>query len=160
MGWTKRQFITQAFDEIGLASYVFDLTADELESQLRRLDAMMTTWNGKGIRLGYPSPSSPSTSNMDDQTGVPDSANEAIYLNLAIRIAPSFGKQVSMETKQAAKAAYNVLLSRATLPNQMQFPGTMPSGAGNKPWELLDDPFLQNPVDPIAVGTDSILELN
>jgi len=26
MGWTKRQYVTQAFEEIGLASYVFDLT--------------------------------------------------------------------------------------------------------------------------------------
>ena len=40
MGWTKRQFVTQAFEEIGLASYVFDLTPEQLQSALRRLDAM------------------------------------------------------------------------------------------------------------------------
>jgi hypothetical protein len=45
MGWTKRQFITQAFEEIGLAAYVFDLTTEQLQSALRRMDAMVAGWN-------------------------------------------------------------------------------------------------------------------
>lgn len=56
MGWTKRQFVTQAFEEIGLASYVFDLTPEQLDSALRRLDTMIASWNALGIRLGYPLP--------------------------------------------------------------------------------------------------------
>ena len=31
MGWTKRQFIEQAFDEIGLASYAFDLGPEQMQ---------------------------------------------------------------------------------------------------------------------------------
>ena len=54
MSWTKRQFINAALEEIGLASYVFDIQPEELESALRRLDAMMADWNAKGIRIGYP----------------------------------------------------------------------------------------------------------
>ena len=42
--WTKREFITQAFEEIGLAAYVFDLTPEQLNSALRRLDAMVGGW--------------------------------------------------------------------------------------------------------------------
>jgi hypothetical protein len=56
MSYTKRQFVTAAFEEIGLASYVFDLTNDELTSACKRLDAMMADWNAKGIRLSYPIP--------------------------------------------------------------------------------------------------------
>ena len=56
MGYKKRQFISAAFEEIGLASYVFDLQPEQLQSALRRLDAMMADWNAKGIRLGYPAP--------------------------------------------------------------------------------------------------------
>ena len=48
MGWTKRQFVAQAFEEIGLASYVFDLTPEQLQSALRRLDTMMAAWNALG----------------------------------------------------------------------------------------------------------------
>jgi hypothetical protein len=61
MGYSKRQFISAAFEEIGLASYVFDLQPEQLQSAMRRLDAMMADWNGKGIRLGYPLPSAPKT---------------------------------------------------------------------------------------------------
>lgn len=159
MGWTKRQFVTQAFEEIGLAAYVFDLTPEQLESALRRLDTMLATWNAKGIRLGYPLPSSPHDSSLDEQTGVPDSANEAIYVNLAIRLAPSFGKTPSVDTKATAKATYDGLLSLAAMPMEMQMPSSLPVGAGNKPWNI-DQPFVNPPVDPVLAGKDGPLEFN
>lgn len=159
MGWTKRQFIEAAFEEIGYAEYVFDLQPEQLETAMRRLDAMMATWNGKGIRLGYPIPSSPQNSDLDQETGVPDSANEAIYTNLGIRLAPTVGKTVALETKQAAKAAYNELLAKYTAPGEMQFPRSLPRGAGNKPWRD-DDPFMPEPGDPLTVGPDSELTFN
>lgn len=160
MGYSKRQFVTAAFEEIGLASYVFDLQPEQLQSALGRLDAMMAEWNGKGIRLGYPIPGSPQYSDLDEPSEVPDSANEAIITNLAIKIAPSYGKQLMAETKLTAKTGYNTLLSRATMPNEMQLPGTMPSGAGNKPWRTYDNPFLQKPVDPVLAGQDGPFEFN
>ena len=157
MGWSKRQFVTQAFDEIGLASYVFDIQPEQLQSALRRLDTMMATWNAKGIRLAYPLPSSPEDSDLDQETEVPDSAYEAIYTNLAVRIAPSFGKQVALEVKVAAKQAYDTLLQRATQPIEMQLPREMPAGSGNKPWRW-DDPFVAPPTDPVETGSEGYLE--
>ena len=35
MGYSKRQFVAAAFEEIGLASYVFDLQPEQLQSALR-----------------------------------------------------------------------------------------------------------------------------
>lgn len=160
MGWTKRQFVTQAFEEIGLAAYVFDLTPEQMQSALRRLDSMMASWNAKGIRLGYPTPTDPQNSDLDEQTNVPDSSNEAVYLNLAIRLAPGFGKTPSPETKSSAKAAYDTLMSLAAMPVEQQLPGTMPAGAGNKPWRVYDDPFLRKPVDPLLAGEDGTIEFN
>jgi len=64
MSWTKRQFITQAFEEIGLAAYVFDLTAEQLDSALRRMDSMVAGWNANGVRIGYPLPGSPEDSDL------------------------------------------------------------------------------------------------
>ena len=160
MGWTKREFVTQAFDEIGLTSYAFDLTPDQMQSALRRLDTMIAAWNALGIRLGYPLPSNPQDSDLDEQTNVPDSSNEAIYTNLAIKLAPSYGKQVMPDTKMTAKESYNTLLSRAAMPIEQQLPGTMPSGAGNKPWRNYDTPFLRRPVDPVIAGQDGVIEYN
>jgi hypothetical protein len=159
MGWTKRQFVEQAFDEVGYAAHVFDLQPEQIQSALWRLDSMMAAWNAKGIRVGYPVPGSPNDSDIDDQTNVPDSANEAIYLNLAIRIAPSIGKVVSPDTKANAKMAYDTLLSIAAMPMEMQLPATMPSGAGNRPWNI-EQPFIRPPVDPLLAGQDSAIDFN
>jgi hypothetical protein len=160
MGYSKLQFVQAAFEEIGLAAYVFDLQPQQIESALRRLDAMMADWNGKGIRLAYPIPSSPENSNINAETGVPDSANEAIITNLAIRLAPSYGKQVMPQTQTVARNAYQTLLSRATTPAEQQMPGTMPAGAGNKPWRLYDDPFLRRPEEGVLAGQDGDIEYN
>jgi hypothetical protein len=160
MGYTKRQFILAAFEEIGLAAYTFDLQPEQLESARKRLDAMIADWNGKGIRLGYPIPSSPQDGSIDEETNVPDSAYEAIICSLGIRLAPSYGKQVMPMTMATAKQGYDTLLQRATFPLEQQMPSTMPSGAGNKPWRVYDNPFVRPPVDPVQVGPDGPLELN
>jgi hypothetical protein len=159
MSWTKRQFVLQAFDEIGLASYAYDLTPEQFNSALVKLDAMMATWNGYGIRLGYPLPSSPGNSTESDATGVPDSANEAIYTNLAVRIAPGYGKVISPDTKATAKNSYNLLLLRANAPLEMQYPDTLPVGAGNKPTRV-DTPFMRQPVEPLLAGQDGPIEFD
>lgn len=159
MAYSKRQFVTAAFEEIGLASYVFDLQPQDLETALRRLDAMMAEWNAKGIRLGYPLPGSPQFSDIDSPSEVPDSANEAIICNLAMRLAPGFGKTLNTLTASTAKQGYNTLLARATMPMQQQFPRTLPAGAGQKPWRW-DDPFMQPPVDPVLAGPDGPIQYN
>lgn len=160
MSYSKRQYVEAAFAEIGMAGYVYDLQPQDLEQALRRLDAMMAEWNAKGIRLGYPLPGSPQFSDINAQSEVPDSANEAIITNLGMRLAAGYGKAVMPQTMMVAKQAYNTLLARATFPVQQQLPGTMPAGAGTKPWRVYDNPFIRPPVDPVQVGPDGVLELN
>ena len=157
MGYSKRQFITAAFEEIGMADYVFDLQPEQLQSALNRLDAMLAEWNAKGLRLGYSLPSSPQDSDLDEPTFAPDSAWEAIITNLAVRIAPGYGKAVSPDTKVTAKAAYNTLLQRAAFLLEQQLPATMPIGQGNKPWRW-DNPYVNPPIDPIDAGPDGPIE--
>ena len=134
MGWTKRQFVIEAFSEIGYAGYDFDLLPEQLETGLRRLDSLMARWNGKGIQLGYPLPSSQESSDLDTITNIPDWANEAVYTNLAIAIAPIVGKTVSIDTKVNAKEGRNVIYSRTLVTHEQVLPTSMPKGAGNKPW--------------------------
>jgi hypothetical protein len=86
---------------------------------------------------------------LDDESNVPDRANEAIYLNLALKIAPSLGKTVSPDLKASAWYAYNNLLSWAlSNPRKMSMPDTMPRGAGNKPWRFNSDEYLEQTADP------------
>ena len=158
MSYTKRQFITAAFEEIGLASYVFDLQPQDLQTALRRLDAMMAEWNGKGLRLAYPIPLSPEDSDLDTETTVPDWANEAVITNLATRLASGYGKAVPPETKMVARQGYNTIMSRAAMPPEQQMPHSMPRGAGRKPWRY-DDPFMPIPDAPVETGGEGELDL-
>lgn len=159
MGWTKRQFIEAAFEEIGYSSYLYDIDTDQLQLAARRLDSLMATYNTKGIRIGYNMSSDPNNIDLDADTNVPDSANEAIFLNLAIRVAPTVGKTVSVETKTSARTAYLTLLSNFMEHGEKQFQENTPAGAGNKPW-IRRDPFLPDPKNKITVGKDSTLDFN
>ena len=149
MSWTKRQFVRQAFSMIGYADYDYDLQPEQLQNALYILDSMLATWNAKMVPLAYPVTGSPEDSDLDDESNVPDRANEAIYLNLALKIAPSLGKTVSPDLKASAWYAYNNLLSWAlSNPRVMSMPDTMPRGAGNKPWRFNSDEYLEQTADP------------
>lgn len=154
---TKRELIQGAHAELGLADYVFDLPTEQLQLALRRLDAMMAEWDGMGLRLGYPIPGSVEGGDLDAEAGVPDKAWETITLNLAIRLAPSFGKTVAPETRAVAHKGLNMLLGKVLPPEQSL--GRIPAGAGNKNWRYDLDPFLRPRGPELDVGPDGVLEL-
>lgn len=156
MSYTKRQAVQAALTELGIADYSFDVMPEQLEQGLRRLDAMVAEWNGRGIRVSYALPSSPETSDLDQDSGIPDSCWEAVITNLALRLAPAYGKAVNMATMVVARQALNTVLARAAMPSEMQLP-SMPSGAGNKP---IDAPFTPIPTTPLVTGTDNELAFN
>ena len=70
MSYSKRQIVEQAFEELGLATYVFDMTPDQFDSALKRLDAMIAEWSIKGINLGYPITADPENSELASSSNV------------------------------------------------------------------------------------------
>ncbi|HGW3983442.1 TPA: packaged DNA stabilization gp4 family protein [Acinetobacter baumannii] len=151
MSWTKRQIIEQAYEELGLAAMFYDLQPEQIESARRKMDTMVAGWSTKNIQVGYPLPSEANSSDVDQETNVPDYAVEALYLNLAIKIAPSYGKAVMPDTKIAAKAAFNTVLQKAVAnPPKVKFSCELPSGAGNKSC----DPFIQQNQDNDVLTPD------
>lgn len=162
MSWSKRRLIDAAFEEMALAGFVFDIDPDEQQAALRRLDSMMATWGGPGIgiRIGYNATVDPKNSDPDQESGIPDWANEAVYLNLAIRLASGYGKNLPKSTTAPAKAAYDALLGAvyAQIP-QVQPMGNLPIGAGYK-LRRTPNPFVPPPVDRLTTGEDGLLEFN
>lgn len=153
MAWTKRQFIQKAFGKIGFG-LDFNVSPEEAENALSELDSMMATWNARGIRLGYLLESNPDSSDLDSDSGVPDYANEAIYLGLALRIGPDYGKAPSPVVQVAAKQAYDTLLSRSVFPTPQPMPNTMPIGAGNRSYGFGRRRFFPTPLAVIEAGAD------
>jgi hypothetical protein len=153
VAWTKRQLIDQAFEELALAGHEFDITPEEQQNALRRLDTMVATWEARGIRIGYLLPSTPDGSDLDQSSGLPDSAVEAAYMNLAVRLAAGYGKALPPDTRRVAREAYETLLWAAAQPIEQQLPNTLPRGAGNKPWRTVNQPFFGRPDDsPLGIS--------
>lgn len=149
--WTKLDVIEQAFSEIGKASYDFDLQPEDLQTALRQLDAMMATWGGTlGVRIGYSG--GDGKGDLSVSTEVPDWAYEALYLNLALRLAPGFGKTPNPLTIINAKAAFDAVRVRTVQPATRQIRGY--AGAGNSWYGAVS---LPEEIDPVATGPDNTL---
>lgn len=159
MAYSKRWYIQRSFAEVGFAEYAFDLEPEQLQEALERLDSMMATWDGIGIRVGWSIPNSEDESALDDEVDVPAFAREAIFLQCGLRVAPMIGKTPSADTKVNAKNAYDALTRQMAQPIPMQFPDTLPSGAGNKPWRTVDNPFLGPPANPVLAGGEGPIDL-
>jgi len=158
MGYAKSYFVLKAFEEIGYAAYIYDVSPEQQNSALETLDDMVAGWNAIGIRLGYPLPSSAGQSSLDQDTNVPDSARLGLIAKLAIAIAPRFGKTVSAETKATAKQFYDNLLVQLAQPIEQRYPTTMPLGAGNKPWRWTAGPFVWRGPQPVQAGNDGNID--
>jgi hypothetical protein len=124
---TKLEVISQAFEEIGMADYVFDTTPEEQQGFLRRLNGMAAEWDGIGIRVGYSL-----GSDINAESGLPDTAVNCFATNLAIRMAPSFGKTPSVETKTAAKNGFNAMLVSRRIRPEVPYAGSLPIGTGSR----------------------------
>lgn len=163
MGWSKRQLIEEAYGELALAGYEFDLSPEEMQAAIRRMDTMLATWSSMGVNIGYAFGLTPTDTDLDQDSGIPLTAVEAVYLNLAARIAGSKGKTMPRTTLFNAKAAYDALLSvmaRAEIEEQ-QLDNTVPRGAGNKPYRQYPRPFMPRPDEgPLTLGGDGGLTFN
>ena len=157
MSWTKRQLIADAFGELALASYDWDITPEEELAALRRLNAMLATWSMQGLHLGYHQNASATVADLDEPSGLALYAVEAVVQHLAIRIAASKGKTLPTSTKTAAKTAWDALLSKVASEQvgQQQLASGTPRGAGRKPWRTINQPFAPIPdTSPLQSAAD------
>lgn len=156
MSFTKGEIVRAALAEIGLAEYEFDITPEELVSGVRRLDSMLASWSDMGVAVGYPLSNVYDATVLEESSGIPDVAREAVVTNLALRIAPSYGKQVSPDLRVFAKAAMNTMLRYYTRPKQVQFP-SMPIGAGYKSTQFN---YSSPPADKYVEDVDNSIDIS
>src|ERR1019366_2232800 len=104
MGWSKQALVEMAFSKIGL-DYTFDLQPEEIQSGGKNLDAMMAQWDDEGILLGYCS-SATDVVDVTVDSGIQDTANLAVFSNLAMQLASDLGRQVSQTLAATAERTY------------------------------------------------------
>jgi hypothetical protein len=141
MQFKIQELVRMSFSKLGYASYIYDLEPQQLLDGAKELYMMLSSWDGIGIRVAFSFPANLNTF-LNAIATVPDKALEAIVNNLAIRIAPTIGKQVPPEVSQVAKSGFDNLLAAIAMPNEMNYPNTLPVGAGGKYWRNQLTPFL------------------
>ncbi len=131
MPQTKQFFIDKAFNEIGLAAYVFDLQPEDYQAALSTANGMIGEWIGNGIQIGdWPVPDDPSADSITTVTAIPFTNWRAIWTNLGIALAPNVGKQPEGPTIALARLSYRMLLNKRLVIPEMKRPATMPIGQG------------------------------
>lgn len=132
---TKRQLVEQMFTECALNGWEYDLTPDEKDVALNRLDALMWELRGRDIDVNYNFPAGIGQGDLDDELGCPDQAFFGLALLGAERLCPTMGKTMSKESRIALTAAMKAVHSAAAqlVPMRRLAPGTA-IGSGNKPW--------------------------
>lgn len=157
--YSKTELVMAALREIGVAQRDTDVTADELVDGCARLDAMMADWDGMGIHVGWPiDPTASPDPSLE--TGLQPSAVRAVVTNLALELAPGYGRPVQRETVKTAKAGLTTLQALASTPPRLRLPGGVPLGQGNRQFTGLWPTFTRPPAENITVGDDSTLDFD
>jgi hypothetical protein len=131
---TKGTLIIRALGKLGIANYVFDTEAEEDNSALRQLDSMAANWQGKLEPFGYIQPTTNGASLPSDGAGIDEADIDAFVSNLAITLAPDYGKTPAPGLSRQAAGSRSEMFVKYARRFEYQLPSTVPTGAGNDSW--------------------------
>jgi len=123
---TANELINDAFDLLEIKSAEVELEDDEINTAIRRMNRMITSWAQEGMNLGY----SKVTLKTETVT-IPDWSEEAVVALLAVRLAPAFGVPLTQALQAQAAGSLKNLQQQLITIGDVQFPSNLPIGSGN-----------------------------
>jgi hypothetical protein len=129
---TKGTLIIRALGKLGIANYVFDTEAEEDNSALRQLDSMAARWQDKLDGLPYHQPLSNGQSLPSDTAGIDEADIDAFISNLAVTLAPDYGKAPAGGVLKQAADSRSELFTKYRNRVEYQLNSMTPLGAGNR----------------------------
>lgn len=132
---TKRSLVGQAYVEVALNNWEYDIGPEEMDKALTRLDMLAAELKRRGVDIGYNAPAIIGEGALDDELGCPDEAFFGLAILLAKRLCPSMGKKLSQESREALNDAMKAVRACAVqlVPN-MRLAHSTPLGSGNRCW--------------------------
>lgn len=122
---TYNDIVTRALRLIGVLYETETTSAEQGVDALSQLNAMMSSWEMDGIRIGYFSGDS-----TTDTIAIEPRYRVAIEFNLAMLLAPQFERQPPPVVVQMAADSYNKLLLEAVQANREESVPLMHRGEG------------------------------
>lgn len=125
---TGTEIIKDALQKIGAHSVATPANPEAIEAGRKALNSMCEMWLSEGIRFGFTPLKVPG-----DDLNEPADARNGIVFNLAIMLAPDFGKDVSSNLNRMATTTFakiRNIYEVVTVPDRV-VSSTLPKGQGN-----------------------------
>lgn len=146
---TKGDIVRQAFQHLRISGLTNKATPEDTQLALQTLESMLLAWTNKGLNLSWNKSDNFVDPDPQEDSGISDADYEAIYVNLAVKLAVPFGKPPT-QLDSFARELYAGLFS--TELHTQQNNAYMPLGSGNRRGTCA--PVFQQPNEPIDVEND------
>ncbi len=122
---TKIQILNDAFNELRINGITTQPDNEDVRLGIERLEDFMSELT---FALGFNFEAIP---NPNTYSGIPQYANFAIASNMALRLAPAYGKAPEALIRQAS-ASMSALQNKTCRPRRVNYPSRQPLGMGNR----------------------------
>lgn len=128
MSKTKVELVIKAYKWLRISGLTSQPDPEEISDGIDMLESMMLELSSRNICSSYFFEDEP-LPNTDSR--LEPKYNTAVETNLAVRLAPFFGKVVSVELALQARQSLSNWSARSAKVNQIRPPRRMPRGSGN-----------------------------
>lgn len=127
---TRATILSRAFARIAITDYVYATTPEERADARVLLDAMLAEWAEAGVDLGH----TPSDGTDNDAVAMttPAWSDQAVWSNLAVRLAPEFGKTPAGPLLKDARRGYDLCSGKTQYIPTALLSRTSLRGAGDR----------------------------
>lgn len=128
MSKTKIDLVNGAYKKLRISGLTSDPDPSEVRDGLEMLESMMAEFKSRNICSSYVAEDNP-TATLDSR--LENQYTNACEWNLAVRLAPLFGKEPTMTMMNQAVQSLSNWSARSSRVNQINPPNRMPRGNGN-----------------------------
>lgn len=153
---TKGEHINDAYSRLRISGITVNPTAGDNELALTRLEDMVAEYSGRNICLNYNFEQQPDPAT---RSGIDMQFNNMISSNLALKLAPDFGKGMKIDPVLINEANQSVsnAQARTARVNPSRRSRLMPLGSGNYLSRLNDVDYInEQPEAPISCETKQL----
>lgn len=150
---TAKQLIEDALDDLGVKASESELTDSELNDALRKLNRIGVSLAADDLHFGYSK-----LSDYNSTVTIPDWSEDLFIALLSIRLAPSYNVQLQASTLSTATDLLKIAQKKLVPIPVVNFPSTLPLGAGNNQSNTTTDFFPDYNDKELAVNSINLTD--